>query len=259
MFAGFINEGILAANIEEMVKDDTVYERKRQCSNKKERRLVMCNGCKTFLNSCNLSNHRKYCSARKKSYPVDLSLFAKPSVELSEQFKKNVLGTLRGDSIGIECRKDQAILLFGYRLYDKIKKKDDNVMGCRKDVRTKMRVLARLHNCFLAQKTNETKLIFKNVKDMFNIDNFEQLRHAIYAYTITDDKKIKASLKTNLQFILVKAANIFKATAYVEKKEAEGKMFEQFQSVLNLWQVSDNNKFIEVKFPVFWCLFIVSL
>ena len=53
-------------------------------------------------------------------------------------------------------------------------------------------------------------------------------------------KKIKASLKTNLQFVLVKAAKIIKATAYVEKKEAEGKMFGQFQSVLNLWQVSDN-------------------
>ena len=119
-----------------------------------------------------------------------------------------------------------------------------------KGVRTKMRILGHLHNCFIVQKTNETKLIFQNIKDMFNIDNFEQLRHANDDYTTTDDKKIKASLKTNLQFVFVKAAEIFKATAYVEKKEAEVKMFEPFQSVLSLWQVSNNYKFIELN-----CLF----
>ena len=68
-------------------------------------------------------------------------------------------------------------------------------MGCLKDVRTKMRILAHLHNCFIVQKRNKTKLIFQNIKDTFNIDNSEQLRHAIDDYTTTDDKKNQSIVK----------------------------------------------------------------
>ena len=228
---------MLAANLEEMGKDSPVYERRRQCNSSTG--LVMCNGCKMFLQSANLSTHKVTCCVRKRAYPIDISLFKNTSLELSEEFKKNVLGTLRGDSIGMKCRQDQAILLFGFRLYDKVKKRDDNIMGCRKDVRTKMRVLAHLNTYFL-EKYEKTNLSYNNIKDMFNTDNFEILKEAIEGYTTKENNSIKSALKTNLQFILVKAANIFKATAITDKNDPEANMFERFQCVLKLWQVSFN-------------------
>ena len=88
--------------------------------------------------------------------------------------------------------------MFGYRLSDKVKKRDDNVVGVRKDVRTKMRVLAHLHEHFISLKASETILVFENIKDMFNIEHFELLKEAIEAYTTTETKVIKPALKRNL-------------------------------------------------------------
>ena len=102
-------------------------------------------------------------------------------------------------------------------------------MGCRKDVRTKMRVLAHLYTHFLESYQQKEALKFNNVKDMFDTTYFECLREAIDHYTSTEDNKIKPALKANLQFVLVKAANIFKGTAYTEKNNSEADMYDRFQ------------------------------
>ena len=70
------------------------------------------------------------------------------------------------------------------------------------------------------------------------MDNFDQLKEAIEEYTYDVQKdKVKAGLKINLQHLLIKAAKVFEATAYVEKKEEESRIFEKFQTVINVWQV----------------------
>lgn len=143
---------------------------------------------------------------------------------------------MRNDSIGSKCKKDQAILLFGYRLYDKVKKRDDNVVGCRKDVRTKMRMLAHLHTYFLQNSKEDVNFKFNNIKDMFDTDHFQCLWTAIDDYTSREDNNIKPALKANLQFVLVKAANIFKGTAYTERNNSEAELYDRFHSVLKHWQ-----------------------
>jgi len=95
---------------------------------------------------------------------------------------------MRNYDVGLKCKSDHAILWLGFRMYDKSNKRDDNVMGCRKDVRTKMRILAHVHSVFEdICKDKTVKLPFKNTKDMFVSDNFNILREAINVYTAKDD------------------------------------------------------------------------
>jgi len=44
---------------------------------------------------------------------------------------------------------------------------------------------------------------------MFIIDNFDELKQAIVNYT-SSEEDIKAGLKTNLQYILIKATKVFR-------------------------------------------------
>ena len=111
-------------------------------------------------------------------------------------------------------------------------------MGCRKDVRTKMRTLAHLHTVFKDRcKDKRAKLPFNNIKDMFLGENFDILRESINLYTSKDEVNVKAGLKTNLQFLLINAAKIFKATAFTEGKDNEANVFDRFFSIMKLWQV----------------------
>ena len=42
-------------------------------------------------------------------------------MEMCDGFKKHIIATMRNDEIGMKCKKDQPILLFGLCLFDKVK------------------------------------------------------------------------------------------------------------------------------------------
>ena len=120
VFRGFLNSGILKINLEEAGKKEPVFERFRP--GKSQDSLIMCSVCKVFIERSGMSKHRLRCFS---SSAVDVRLLETPTVELSDEFKENVLGTLRNDSIGIICKKDNAILTVGYWLFQKVKKNDN--------------------------------------------------------------------------------------------------------------------------------------
>ena len=141
-------------------------------------------------------------------------------------------------TLGLKCKNDQSILLFGFRLYDKVKRRDDNIAGSRKDVQTKMRGLAHLHHIFVTE-TKPIKQAYNDTKDLFVIKNFEMLKNAITLYTRDPEgEDFKSGLQVNLQYLLIKAAKIFKAHALTEDKDEEIKMFDQFLTALNVWKVA---------------------
>ena len=51
---------------------------------------------------------------------------------------------------------------------------------------------------------------------------------------------MKSGLKVNLQFLLIKAAKIFKATAITESNMKETEIFDRFLCVFNISKVSKN-------------------
>ena len=86
-------------------------------------------------------------------------------------------------------------------------------------------------------KEEEIRKNFHNIKDMFDLKNFEQLKASIINYTTYDDEdKMKSGLKVNLNFILVNAAKVFKATAYLEDNQSEAEIFQTFLDALQLMQ-----------------------
>ena len=178
-----------------------------------------------------------------------MPLLKRSDLKLTDDFKAHIIATMRNDSIGMKCKKDESVLLFGFRLFDKVKRRDDNIMGSRKDVRTKMRGLAHLHHVFVTE-TDPPKQSFNNVKDLFIIKNFEMLKTAIKIYTTDPSSEyFKSGLKVNLQYLLIKAARVFKANALTEEKDEEFKMFDQFLTVLNVWKVA----MIIISFPYIFC------
>lgn len=167
-----------------------------------------------------------------------MPLLKKSDLELSDEYKAHIISTMRNDSIGMKCKKDQSILLFGFRLYDKVKRRDDNIVGARKDVRTKMRCLGHLHNIFVTE-TYPVKQVYNNMKDLFVIKKFDMLKRAITLYTRDPEEGIfKSGLQVNLQYLLIKAAKILKANALTEDVGEEVVMFDQFMTVLNVWKVA---------------------
>ena len=235
-FENFKNEGILNQNLKESGKKHPNFVKNRKSANCTEDVPIMCNTCKKFISKKSFKRHSRSCCTSEKSFPVEIQFLQPGNVlKISDAFKRDILCSMYTDTIGLICKRDQAILLFGLRLYDKIKKRDDNKVGSRKDIRAKMRTLGHLLKVF---NEKEPTTIFGNVKDLFLMDNFDQLKEAIEEYTYDIQKdKVKAGLKINLQHLLIKAAKVFEATAYVEKKEEESRIFEKFQTVINVWQV----------------------
>ena len=171
--------------------------------------------------------------AQKTLFPIDLPILENNLMTLSEEFKSEILCNIRNDEIGMLIKKDSPIFLIGCRLFDKVKKRTDNAVGCKKDVRTKMRILAHLYSKFLDLKP---KVDFKNSQDMYAMRNFELIKEAVSIYTCTEND-IKAGLKVNVQYIIIKAVKILKATSITESREQETEMFEKFLSVFQVWQV----------------------
>ena len=132
-FRKFINQGILKKNIEETGKDNPNFERIRQ---RKSASLVVCGNCCVFITPAAFFNHKRICKSIKK--PIDVRLLAKPTVETSGDFKRNVIATLRNDTIGLLCKTDKTIHLCEYWSYQKTKK-SNNKIGARDSIRKKMR------------------------------------------------------------------------------------------------------------------------
>lgn len=171
-FRKLLNQGIYLTNVEEAGKNNPIYERCRKSC--KQTSLVMCGECKIFITQTAMFNHQKICSGKEKC--IDIRLLSTPTEETSDSFKKNVIGTMRNDTIGILCKKDRTILLYGYWSFQKVKR-SHNVVGARDSVRKEMRYLGHCYHFFL--QSEPKKLIFNTCKDMFLIENFAALKEAI--------------------------------------------------------------------------------
>jgi len=230
MFEGFKKQGILKHNMEEVSKENPLYERERR--EKKDKNLKMCNNCKAFVSAESVARHSKNCGLPKQF--TDMRMLQKPSVELSESYKSNILATLRNDEIGILCKTDPAILTYGYWSFTKLSK-NDNIFGSRQTTRKEMRYLGHLYAKFL---THNPKVLSKgNMKDMLNHINFTALRYAIDDYCLSGES-LKAGNKQSLHYILINAARTFKALAFTDGDDAEAEGMERFIAVLKLFEAT---------------------
>jgi len=74
--------------------------------------------------------------------PVSLLV---PTTSVSEQFRSDVISKFWDDEDGRICLTDPTIIQVGSRLFDKLRKKNDNQVEVKKSVRTDMWCLAQLY------------------------------------------------------------------------------------------------------------------
>ena len=145
---------------------------------------------------------------------------------ISDEFRVNIMSKIRTDEIGQLCCDDPTIVLFGKRLYEKIKRKQDKENQVKNTVRLEMR---RLGNLFLHYRTVRTEEGNQDTnvtcRDMLQRENFDSLETAITRCCAksddSNDKDLKAGLKLSYYYLLKKLAKVVKCQYLIEKEDAK--------------------------------------
>lgn len=212
-------EGIIKYNKKEAMKENPVFqvERKRR----KYMASLLCTTCSAFISKRFFSTHRRSCTKQHDKLsvgvPLDVEKVAGENPKLSSRFLQNVVAKLCDDELGFIIRNDEHILYLGDKFFSKIQHKVEKVSTVYKSVRADMRQLANLYRTL---KTLEGfSDIRNNVLDMFVRDNFEDLCNAIDIVTMKEDKSLKAGMRHNLYYLLVKSVKRLRDRMFLEKKE----------------------------------------
>ena len=232
-FETFKREGIKMENIEEIKKDTPQYQVQRKGN--KEDMPIMCSNCNMTIQRRSSARHFKTCSTTGKlPFKLDINLLREPDMEFSESFKKHILATLKNDDVGLKAKNDKGILLFASKEFQKTLKNPDKILETRISVRRNLREITKLYMLFL--EIGLLKEHFKNVKDMFLIDNFSILRSAIEKYGKYDDGSIKSGAKVNIQYTIINAVKTFIGVSHVSGNLEELQTFERFLSSFKIFE-----------------------
>jgi len=97
-----------------------------------------------------------------------------------------------------------------------------------------MRQLAYLYDIF-CQQENVVRP-GKRLSDMFLRQNFMSFKESVEIYTTKGSINIKASLKQNLLFLIIKALQIIKGIYYTECKDKDATQIDEFNSIFKMWK-----------------------
>jgi len=236
-FKTFRRKGICEVNRMEACKPRPSYERERTPRTNKSSEPVFCSRCMMFCNRKYWFHHRKTCQKHscKTVIPVPATLLeVNNDIEVSEEFRNQILSVFRDDEVARICRKDIAILKIGTVLFNKAKRKAGKLSQVKKSVRTDMRRLAHLFVVF--RDNPRIKMENGNVLDMFDRTNFDALTDCINKYSTGEDLQLKPGLKQNLFYLLKRSAKILKGFFLSQKKDEEADEIDKFISLLEMME-----------------------
>ena len=135
-FDMFKKRGILAVNRSKLSEKEPEFLRERKPTNKNI--VVMCDKCNGFFAKTYFSRHVNICKRTFSApvLPITMPLLINSALigDLSPEFKKNILGTIRDDKVGTIVKTDRMILIVGARLYDKTRRKLDKITEVQRHV-----------------------------------------------------------------------------------------------------------------------------
>jgi hypothetical protein len=231
-------EGIMKYNKEEMRKQQPIYERERAVDRGADaldaEEIVACGKCSGIYARKYFGRHKNRCIAESVYVPkpLPMDLLKVSNSEVSEDFKVNILSRFMSDTVGQMCRSDSAIITFGSRLYEKLKRKKDKQAEVKKSVMTDMRRIAALYTEFKSRANTPPTLV--GSEDMLIRRNFSVLTESIFAYTLTDTEETKAGLKNALFYLIKKFAKIQKAVSLMNDNDQNAAEIDKFLEVLSL-------------------------
>jgi integrase len=196
----------------------------------------MCGQCRGFFSESYMWRHKLIC-ARNSDLSVDSlpiptvpTALLKHSSDQSDpsepsEFDREVLPYLSNDEVGILCRTDPMVLVFGKQEWEKSVKAD------KKPVRNYMRQMAHL----IIECRNITTSAFTGA-DLFNRTNFKVLTKALDNLTKGTEGEMKHSRKLAYANTIKSASKTIMATFMINDELEKAKEVERFRVVLdNSW------------------------
>jgi len=145
-------------------------------------------------------------------------------------------GAFKDDDAGILCRSDDTLIMFGRKLFDKLKRKKDKVDEVKKSVMASMRSIAHLYMQFKARCLAAVPAVTcTSIPCMLVRRNFECLSGAIDDYTTsTTTNETKAGLKISLYYLIKRLCKIVKGQYLIEEDDENASAIDKFVDVLDL-------------------------
>ena len=236
-------EGIMKANMqilrssnEESVK----ILRERQPQSKQtgkvednQRPVVYCSECHGFVSSKYFARHRKNCmSVDTSTIPQSIPASLLNNASDNEDYKRDILRSFQPDAIGKLCVTDELIVGFGYREFKAIRTQKDKHVERRTTLKTKMRRLGTLFDCF-KRKCCASSVDASSAVDMFKRSNFTILEDTIYTLTSENGDKVKSGLKVAFGYILKNVCKYLHGEYLIQGKDAQATEINRFLAVLN--------------------------
>jgi len=232
VFSSFKKKGIYEYNRKQLKIRDDSCQSERSKANSSE--LLMCSVCNGFYAKSYVGRHRKTCSAESASAATSYPIKLLTCKNVTDKFKEVVLCHFYNDEVGSMCQSDDAIILFGSKMFDKSKGKHDKKNEVRKTVMADMRRLARLFVEF--RHHFKGKEVPTSSLEMLQRCNFHQLEAAVETYTQSNEneKSLKAGLKVGLYYLLKRFAKVCKGMHLINDKDDKAAEVDKFVEVLEL-------------------------
>ena len=224
--------GIMKYNMTVAGRKDAKLLRERP--SKKDKSTVVCDNCSGVFSRHWFSSHKQNCHADggSRPSPIAASVFFS-QCELSDDFKKDILSRFISDEVGQLCQQDHTIIMFGSKLFRKLKSTQDKKVEVRKSVMTDMRRLGHVFTHFrdVFQKQN---LGTATVPDMFKQEHLDILHDACDHYTSRKDTdgKDKAGLQVAIYYLLTKAAKTLRVFHLIRRDTVKANETAEFLDVL---------------------------
>ena len=231
-FAKLRKDGIAKYNKKEMKTEKPTYVCER--SRSQGQKLVQCGKCHGYYSKTYFARHRKLCISESADIPqaIPITLLSEYCSDISSAFRKDVLTSFAKDDIGKVCRSDEAVMIFGSRMYSKLSGKQDKKPEVKRSLMADMRRLSHLYKHFKEQCEKVHK-ISANSSDLLIRSNFEEMKEAVLTYT-NSEGTLKAGLKSQLYYLIKRFAKIMKATYLVRDDDEKAGEVDKFVQVLQL-------------------------
>ena len=233
-FDGFRRKGIFLFNKKQLKEPSPKFKQERS-SKKEDCVMVMCGQCLGFFDRLYFFRHicKEHIDAATyfSGISVDLLDTYNCQDELCQDFKNNVLPSIRDGEVKNLIMKDKYFLVVGSRLYNKIKRQQGKEMDAIKVIRADLRRLSHIYRIFLQHSPSR---IHQNLLDMFERTNFEELREAINEYTVGNGDNIKCGLKHILHYTIKFTAIILKGTFLCRERDDLSLKIDQFLAIYAL-------------------------
>ena len=245
----FRREAIRNLNLDMVKSGKNNFLRERVSLNSEQDVPVMCSACHGFFAKDYKARHQLICSGSGSGLMLPMINIADcPKLNDLKPGFKDLLSTMRMDKIGDYVKTDNIILMIGARTHNALKRKKDKEQECKKTVRSRMRLIARVYLKFLEYYQDQSVIILdkslNNSADMFRRETITILGEAVNTLCDVDCEELpslsiigqKSGLKIGILNMIKLAAKYLMGYFLVNVLDERAKSVTDFLIVLKLFE-----------------------